>query len=108
MHNLLENAVKFTPDGGEIIISGIFRDKKISKRLYGKEGAFVEISISDSGCGISKENLTEIFNKFKTLHAKGTGLGLYIAKHIINAHGGEIWVKSIKGKGSTFSFTVPA
>ncbi len=108
LHNLLENAVKFTPDGGEIIISGIFRNKKISKRLYGKEGAFVEISISDSGCGIAKENLTEIFNKFKTLHAKGTGLGLYIAKHIINAHGGEIWVKSIKGKGSTFSFTMPA
>jgi len=69
--------------------------------------------ISDTGCGIHKENLENIFNKFKRIEggketARGTGLGLSIAKHVITAHGGKIWVESTLGKGSTFFFTLPA
>ena len=69
--------------------------------------AFITVSVSDTGCGISKENMTVVFDKFKTLHDEGTGLGLYIAKQIIIAHGGDIWVSSKEKKGSTFFFTVP-
>ncbi len=74
--------------------------------------ACVEVSISDTGCGIPKGDLKKIFDKFKRADAGretagGTGLGLSIAKHIIAAHGGEIWAESEPGKGSTFFFTLP-
>jgi len=95
--NLLDNAMKFTTQGEKVTVAATLKDTK----------EFVEVSVSDSGCGIPKENIEEIFDKFKMLHGKGTGLGLYIARHIINAHGGDIWVKSEQGRGSTFSFTVP-
>jgi two-component system sensor histidine kinase GlrK len=102
LRNLLGNAVKFTQNGGQV---------KISARAINKE---VEISVSDTGIGIPKENLQTIFNKFqqasiKNLNLiKGTGLGLAIVKHIINAHGGRIWVESEPGQGSTFTFVLSA
>ena len=103
LDNLLDNALKFTPEGGEVTIKASLKNGKTPD----KEKRFVEVSVSDSGCGIPEENIERIFDKFKKLHKKGTGLGLYIARQIVNAHGGDIWVRSKGKKGSTFSFTVP-
>lgn len=108
MDNLLENALKFTPEGGRVVITAILKNGKTSGPLSSQGNELIEISVSDTGCGIPDENLAEIFNKFKKLHGRGTGLGLHIAKHVVNAYGGSICVESESGKGSTFSFTVPA
>ncbi len=105
--NLLDNAVKFTTQGGKVTVAATLKDTDAADHFLNNKKEFVEVSVSDTGCGIPKENIKEIFDKFKMLHGKGTGLGLYIARHIINAHGGDIWVKSEQGRGSTFSFTVP-
>ncbi len=105
--NLLDNAVKFTTQGGKVTVAAALKNTDAFDHLSNNKKEFVEIFISDTGCGISEENIKEIFDKFKMLHGKGTGLGLYIARHIINDHGGDIWVKSEQGRGSVFSFTVP-
>jgi two-component system phosphate regulon sensor histidine kinase PhoR len=97
--NLVHNAVKFSNPGGKVIIS----------TNYNHEVAIV--NVSDTGMGISKEDLPHIFERFykadKARSQGGSGLGLAIAKHTIQAHGGNISVKSEEGKGSTFSFTLP-
>jgi two-component system sensor histidine kinase GlrK len=102
IENLLGNALNYTPEGGEIFISLCRNWEKNT----------VEVSVSDTGCGIPREHLKEIFEKFKRVDdrkgsVRGTGLGLAIAKHIINAHGGSIWAESEAGKGSTFIFSLP-
>ena len=107
MNSLLENALKFTPDGGRILVKSSLGKNRETQNRAALEQTVVTVSVTDSGCGISKENQKEIFEKYKMLHGKGTGLGLYIARHIVNAHGGNIWVESSQGKGSTFSFTIP-
>ncbi len=104
MENLLGNALKFTPRGGEVIVVCGCREDN------GRRS--VEISVSDNGCGIEEENLENIFDKFVRIESggktiKGTGLGLSIAKHVVTAHGGMIWAQSKPGEGSTFSFTLP-
>ncbi|HAN46750.1 MAG TPA: hypothetical protein DCQ32_09405 [Cyanobacteria bacterium UBA8156] len=95
--NLIGNAVKFTPAGS------------ITCRAYRKgERAIVEII--DTGIGIAPENCARIFEKFEQVGGgttKGTGLGLAICKHIVEHHGGEIWVTSRLGEGSTFAFALP-
>jgi two-component system phosphate regulon sensor histidine kinase PhoR len=97
--NLLHNAVKFTPEGGEITLSAQ------------QQGDTILFSIQDTGPGIPPEDLPRIFERFyKTDPARsssGTGLGLSIARHLVEAHGGKIWAESIEGEGSTFNFTVP-
>jgi two-component system, OmpR family, phosphate regulon sensor histidine kinase PhoR len=97
--NLLHNAVKFTPEGGEIIVSAGLRD------------GMVRLSVRDTGVGITAEELPRVFERFyKTDAARrsaGSGLGLAIAKHIVQAHGGTIWAESTPGHGATFSFTIP-
>ena len=99
--NLLNNAVKFTPEGGRIGIDARKTD-----------GA-VEISVSDTGIGIAPEDQATIFEEFRQVggdyaHKKeGTGLGLTLAKKFVELHGGKIWVESEVGKGATFSFTLP-
>jgi len=103
IENLLGNALKFTSEGGEVTVSATLRKN---------EKEYVEVSVSDTGCGIPRGDLKKIFDKFKRANAGrertgGTGLGLSIAKHITAAHGGEIWVESEPGKGSTFFFTLP-
>jgi two-component system sensor histidine kinase GlrK len=103
IENLLGNALKFTSEGGEVTVSATLRKN---------EKEYVEVSVSDTGRGIPKGDLKKIFDKFKRANAGreragGTGLGLSIAKHITAAHGGEIWVESEPGKGSTFFFTLP-
>lgn len=118
--NLLNNAVKFSENGPisisikkDTIKTG--RDLNDSDILIKKNDQgnkktenSVIVSIKDRGKGIDKEILPRIFNKFVTKSEKGTGLGLYIAKSIIEAHGGEIWAKNNEdGKGATFSFRLP-
>jgi signal transduction histidine kinase len=99
--NLLSNAIKFTDEGGSITISAA------------AEGDMMQVSISDTGIGISNDDMPLLFDKYrqiktgKTSEQKGTGLGLVIAKLIVEAHGGKIWANSEVGKGSTFNFTVP-
>jgi len=107
LDNLLDNALKFTPAGGKVSIGATIKNGKATEHFSNKLRGFVEVYVSDTGCGIPEKNIRNIFDKFKKFQGKGTGLGLYIAKQIVGAHGGEIWVKSEKQKGSTFSFTVP-
>jgi two-component system phosphate regulon sensor histidine kinase PhoR len=97
--NLFHNAIKFTPAGGQIILS--------AKPQNGN----VIFCVSDSGIGIPAEELPRIFERFyKTDRARaggGTGLGLAIAKHVVEAHGGTIWAESIESQGSKFFFIIP-
>ena len=107
--NLLGNAIKFTPDGGNIRVK--------AQVLKGSEvedvSDMIRISVSDTGIGIAPEEKEKIFQKFKqvgdtlTDKPKGTGLGLPISKEIVEHYGGRIWVESDLGKGSTFYFTLP-
>lgn len=99
--NIIENAIKYTHTDATIIVS-----------TYKKDDNWVETTIQDHGIGIPDSLLGHVFDKFYRSHRTsrsvgGTGLGLYISKTIIEAHGGEIWVKTKEGVGSTFGFTVP-
>jgi len=101
LRNLIGNAVKFTPNGGEVRIT--------VKEIEGN----LEVSVQDPGPGIPEENLATIFEKFQQVpllgsyQMKGTGLGLTIVKHIVTAHGGKVWAESEQQLGSTFTFLLP-
>lgn len=102
MVNLMENAIKFSDQGKEIQIE------------VKEDQDNVVVAVRDRGMGVSEENLEVIFEKFHTLPSSGgrgkrdgTGLGLAICKGIIEAHGGRIWLESVKGEGSVFFFRVP-
>ena len=107
LNNLMSNAVKFTPEGGEIYIRASV--KRMGPGLKDE----VEVAISDNGPGIPCEELEDIFKRFyQSVHnggrgQNGTGLGLAIARHIVEAHGGRIWAESQVGCGSVFRFTLP-
>jgi signal transduction histidine kinase len=95
MWNLLDNATKFTEKGAISIVTM-------------KDDNYITITIKDSGSGIDSDVLPKLFNKFVTKSEKGTGLGLFISKSIIKAHGGKIWAKNNDDrKGATFTFTLP-
>jgi len=102
LYNLLDNAVKFTPDGGEIIVETSVEETKVL------------ISVTDNGKGISEDEQKLIFERFykgdlsRGEDKMGSGLGLSIVKAFVRAHGENISVSSISGKGSSFSFTIPA
>jgi two-component system phosphate regulon sensor histidine kinase PhoR len=105
--NLISNAVKFTPEGGKILISSIVREP--TEQI--PQGA-IEISVRDSGPGIAPGDIERIFEKFERAGAVspgvgGTGLGLSICKEILRMHGGRIWVESKLTEGSEFSFLLP-
>ncbi|MCW4033385.1 MAG: ATP-binding protein [Candidatus Bathyarchaeota archaeon] len=98
--NLLDNASKFTPEGGKIVLNVVAMKKSI------------QVQIKDTGIGIRKKDLERIFEPFvnieKSIYFKGTGLGLSVTKGLVEAHGGKIWAESSgEGKGATFSFTLP-
>ncbi len=101
VNNLLSNAIKFTPAGGII---------KISSELSGNE--MIQVCVSDSGLGITKDNISRLFRIDKSISSsgtnneKGTGLGLLLCKEFIERNGGKIWVESEPGEGSKFFFTV--
>jgi signal transduction histidine kinase len=99
--NLLSNAVKFTPEGGRIGVAAALAD-----------GA-VEISVSDTGIGIAPQDQEAVFEEFRQVGGdyahkrEGTGLGLALTRKFVELHGGKIWVQSVPGRGSTFTFTLP-
>lgn len=99
--NLLDNAIKYTPEGGKVFIFAFTKEQ------------YVQVDIKDTGIGIPPESLPRIFERFyrvdkaRSRQLGGTGLGLSIVKHIVLAHGGQVWVESELEKGSTFSFTIP-
>ena len=99
--NLTNNAIKYSPKGGEITITAV----------NDPEG--VHISVSDQGMGIPESHLPKVFDRFHrvdnrdTREVGGTGIGLYLVKHLVEAHSGKIWVESEVGKGSTFHFILP-
>ncbi len=101
MRNILDNSIKYSPDGGLIVIRGEVRT----------DDAGVEIS--DQGVGISPEDLIPLFDKYFRVksptgyHVSGTGLGLPVARAIVEAHGGHIWAESKVGEGTTLSFSIP-
>jgi signal transduction histidine kinase len=96
--NLIDNALEFTKDEDEIKI-------KMEKINNGKE---IEVTISDPGHGIHPDDLPLLFTRFIKKSSRGTGLGLYVSKKIIEAHGGRIWAKNNQdGKGVTFGFSLP-
>jgi len=102
MNNLVSNALKYTPEKGNIIV----------EVKAAPENEKIVVSVIDNGRGIDEKDLESIFEKFKRIDTgnetlRGTGLGLAISKHIINAHKGEIWAESQISKGTKVSFTLP-
>ena len=101
LQNLMENAIKYTIEGGKIEI-----DVK-------KENDYLVVSIADNGIGIPKDQVKDVFTRFFRARnaikqeTDGSGLGLYIAKTMVEKNSGTIWFESVEGKGSTFYFTVP-
>jgi len=102
LYNLLSNAVKFTPHGGAVSIDAEAGD------------SFMVISVSDTGIGVPPDQQLAVFDKFHQVRVsnegaqEGTGLGLAITKGLVEQHGGKIWLQSEPGKGSRFTFTIPA
>lgn len=100
LSNLLDNAIKYSPDGGEIKV-----------RLWEQENE-IRISVSDQGIGMKPAQMARLFQPFERVlepdrKLTGTGIGLHLVKQLIEAHGGRIWVESIYGQGSTFTFSLP-
>jgi signal transduction histidine kinase len=99
--NLLSNALKFTPKGGRVVVR------------VEESGAALRVSVADTGIGIAAEDIPLLFDKYEqarhraTRGEKGTGLGLYITRQLVELHGGTIHVESVVGRGSTFSFILP-
>lgn len=102
LRNLISNAIKFTPNKGRIVVTGI------------DENGSIKISVSDTGVGIKDEHKTKLFSIDSKVQTKGTnketgsGLGLVVCKEFIETHSGKIWVESEIGKGSTFCFILPS
>ena len=101
LFNLLDNAVRFTPAGGRVTVSAFRHDGS------------VDVVVADTGPGISAEHLPRVFERFYRVDESrsrvdgGTGIGLAIARSVVEAHGGRIWADSEPGRGSTFTFELP-
>lgn len=99
--NLIENAGKYSPPGSEIVIRGRLRDDQLM------------LSVTDQGSGLAPDEQDRVFDKFYrgpqrgVRHSAGTGMGLAIARGIIEAHGGRIWAESVPGAGATFTMAIP-
>jgi signal transduction histidine kinase len=100
--NLLDNAIKFTEEGTIMVSTEV-------KNGGNNNNNIAVVSVKDTGSGIDPEIMARLFTKFSSKSWKGTGLGLFISKSIIEAHGGKIWAENnIDGKGATFSFSLPS
>jgi len=101
LYNLLDNAAKYSPPGSQIKVSANAEPERLV------------IGVSDHGKGLSSSEQARIFGPFQRLEnsrpdqARGAGLGLMVCRRLVEAHGGEIWVESKKGRGSTFFFSLP-
>jgi signal transduction histidine kinase len=99
--NLLDNAIKYSPGGGDIQVA------------WRRRAGLVHISVTDQGVGISRTQRSMLFTRFgrlvtpETSHIRGTGLGLYLAREIARLHGGDIVARSHAGRGTTFTVTLP-
>jgi signal transduction histidine kinase len=95
--NLFGNALKFTPPGGRITVEV----ERVEREI--------EVSVSDTGCGIPNDAVSRIFEPYWQVQKSrsGMGLGLFIAKTLVQAHGGRIWVDTTTGRGTTFYFMLP-
>ena len=102
MHNLISNAIKYTPPGGEIRVSADFDDER-----------FV-FEVADTGVGVQPEQLERVFDRFyrcrdeRTAHVQGTGLGLALARDVARLHGGDVTAESVYEQGSRFTLELPA
>ncbi len=99
LNNLISNAINYSDTGDAVDVTSL------------AEGSYVQVSVRDTGIGIAPQYLERIFDKFVSaegsdIEVRGTGLGLSVSKAIVRAHGGDIWVHSEAGKGSTFTFTL--
>ncbi len=99
LNNLISNAINYSDTGNAVDVTSL------------AEGSYVQVSVRDTGIGIAPQYLDRIFDKFVSaegsdIEVRGTGLGLSVSKAIVRAHGGDIWVRSEAGKGSTFTFTL--
>jgi signal transduction histidine kinase len=98
LHNLIDNAIKYSPKGGDVTI------------FARQEDASLVIGVKDQGIGISTEDQARLFKPFErleTVEIGGVGLGLNVCRRLVEAHGGRIWVESQPGQGATFFFTLP-
>lgn len=99
--NIIDNAVKYSPDGGVVTVS------------FRRRGDELIITVTDTGVGIPKEQFDKLFEKFgrlchpATADRPGSGLGLYIVKRLVESHGGRVWLSSREGRGTKFNFTLP-
>ena len=118
--NLLSNSLKFTPENGKITVELDYdvispaSDNPLSTKEFSGLNKYIVVSVSDNGVGITPEQQKFLFSKYtqaknttEELATKGTGLGLYLVKGIVESHDGQVWVKSAQGKGTTFSFALP-
>lgn len=103
LNNILVNAIRYNVENGEVVV----KTERVSQR------PFIEVSVRDTGIGIPPEALDKLFQKFfraenaTKSQPEGSGLGLYIAKNVVQAHGGKIWAESESGRGSVLHFTLP-
>jgi signal transduction histidine kinase len=93
--NLVQNALDAMPEGGTLTLRGA------------GTATHVQLQVCDTGSGIPAEQLAQIFEPLHTTKPEGTGLGLYITREIVAAHGGQIMVQSVVGQGTTFTLTLP-
>jgi signal transduction histidine kinase len=102
IHNILDNAIKFTPDGGQIEISA----------APSEDNKCLILRFKDNGPGIPLDEIEKVFHKYHRVaniesRRSGSGLGLAFSKLVVEAHGGEIWAESQLGEGSTFVISLP-
>src|SRR5258708_7796187 len=101
LNNLVDNAIKYTPEMGEIVVGAALQDNNLV------------LTVRDTGLGISEENMTHLFERFRRVRRrehqtiKGNGLGLFIVKSVAQKHGGDAWVESKEGEGSMFAIRIP-
>lgn len=113
LDNLLSNAIKYCPDGGQIMVRARVVDERANGVSETTDGEWVVVEVQDDGIGILKQDLSHVFEKFyqgrrrENRMPEGVGLGLYICKQLIQAHGGTIWARNKPGKGCVLSFKIP-